>query len=226
MDSDTKLKSKLEKWESKTDKYKASIIRLDMKSQAIQDKQDRPMKTHSVTIYSDNEAGGKVHFRIDTTQTTKCQHENNKSRGLLHKLDAHIQTENIGFVVPIINTEKQAKGANGAINGNFKKITVSLQSKALPSVLRDAAPYTKKTLLAAENAVLKTADAFKHTAQPVMRSAVGALRTQVSNQVYKAAHENTGLKATVGTASAAISTGRMLQKWSSNKKNTLHRKRV
>lgn len=193
MDSDTKLKNKLDKWEQKSDKYKASVNRLEMKSQAIQDKQDKPMKTHSVTIYRDTEAGGKLGIRVETTHTTKSEHEKHRARGVFHKLDAHIKTENLG------NT--------------------------FPTMLRDAVPYTKKTLLNAENFVLKTSDAFKHTTQPFTRNAVGALRTQISNQVYKSAQENTGLKATVGAANAAITTGRTLQKWSSNRKKYLVQKK-
>lgn len=193
MDSDTKLKNKLDKWEQKSDKYKASVNRLEMKSQAIQDKQDKPMKTHSVTIYRDTEAGGKLGIRVETTHTTKSEHEKHRARGVFHKLDAHIKTENLG------NT--------------------------FPTMLRDAVPYTKKTLLNAENFVLKTGDAFKHTTQPFTRNAVGALRTQISNQVYKSAQENTGLKATVGAANAAITTGRTLQKWSSNRKKYLVQKK-
>lgn len=193
MDSDTKLKNKLDKWEQKSDKYKASVNRLEMKSQAIQDKQDKPMKTHSVTIYRDTEAGGKLGIRVETTHTTKSEHEKHRTRGVFHKLDAHIKTENLG------NT--------------------------FPTMLRDAVPYTKKTLLNAENFVLKTGDAFKHTTQPFTRSAVGALRTQISNQVYRSAQENTGLKATVGAANAAITTGRTLQKWSSNRKKYLVQKK-
>lgn len=221
MDSNTKLQNKLDKWEQKSDRYKASVSKLEMKSQALNDKQDKPLKSYTVVLYSDNDkmtGESKAHFRLDSTVTTKSQHEKNKPRGMLHKLDAHIKTENIGFVVPVIQKDKSVPLANGAINANAGRRTISLHNKALPSVLQDAVPYTKRTLLAAESAVIKAGDSFKHTAQPVAMAATNALKMQVSNQIYKAAQENTGLKATMGAANATISTAQMVHKWSSNRR--------
>ncbi len=221
MDSNTKLQNKLDKWEQKSDRYKASVSKLEMKSQALNDKQDKPLKSYTVVLYSDNDkmtGESKAHFRLDSTVTTKSQHEKNKPRGMLHKLDAHIKTENIGFVVPVIQKDKCVPLANGAINANAGRRTISLHNKALPSVLQDAVPYTKRTLLAAESAVIKAGDSFKHTAQPVAMAATNALKMQVSNQIYKAAQENTGLKATMGAANATISTAQMVHKWSSNRR--------
>lgn len=204
MDSATKLQNKLDKWESKTERYRASISRLEMKSQAYENKQDKPIKSYTVVLYGDNDS--KAHFRLDTAVTTKSQYEKSKPRGILHKLDEHIKTENIGFVVPVIQTDDTGKRS------------ISLNNKALPSVLQDAAPYTKRTLLAAENAVIKAGDSFRHTAQPIAMAAANALKMQVSNQVYRAAQENTGLKAVVGATNAAISTSQMVHKWSSNRR--------
>lgn len=222
MDGNTKLQNKLDKWESKTERYKAYISRLEMKSQAYENKQDKQLKSYSIVLYGENDkltGESKPHLRFETSVTTKSQYEKDKPRGLLHKLDAHIKTENLGFIVPVIKTDNSASvGENGSINANAGKRTISLQNKALPTVLQDAIPYTKRTLLAAEDAVLRAGDAFKHTAQPLTTTATNTLRTQLSNQMYKSAQENTGLKATVGISTAVISTGRMVHKWSSNRR--------
>ena len=218
MDSNTKLQNKLDKWESKTERYKASISRLEMKSQAYENRQDRPLKSYTVVMYGsyDSITGeNTANFRLDS----KSQYEKDKPRGLLHKLDAHIKTENIGFVVPVIKKDDNNPiGTNGAINTNAGRRRVVLQNKALPTVLKDAVPYTKRTLLAAENAVIKAGDSFKHTAQPVSIAAASALKMQLSNQMYRTSQENTGLKATMGAASATVSTAQMIHKWSSNRR--------
>lgn len=222
MDSATKLQNKLDKWEQKTDRYKASISRLEMKSQAIHDKQDKPLKSYTVVMYGSHDSitgENTVNFRLDSSVTTKSQYEKDKPRGLLHKLDAHIKTENIGFVVPVIKKDDNNPiGTNGAINTNASRRRIVLQNKALPTVLQDAVPYTKRTLLAAENAVIKAGDSFKHTAQPLAMAASNALKMQVSNEMYKSAQENTGLKATMGIANATVSTAQMIHKWSSNRR--------
>lgn len=222
MDSATKLQNKLDKWEQKTDRYKASISRLEMKSQAIHDKQDKPLKSYTVVMYGSHDSitgENTVNFRLDSSVTTKSQYEKDKPRGLFHKLDAHIKTENIGFVVPVIKKDDNNPiGTNGAINTNASRRRIVLQNKALPTVLQDAVPYTKRTLLAAENAVIKAGDSFKHTAQPLAMAASNALKMQVSNEMYKSAQENTGLKATMGIANATVSTAQMIHKWSSNRR--------
>lgn len=213
MDSATKLQNKLDKWEQKSDRYKAYISRLEMKSQAHQDKQDKPLKSYTVVIYSDNDKAtseSQVHFRLDTSVTTKSQYEKNKPRGILHKLDEHIKTENIGFVVPVITKDDTAPIT--------KRISVSLHNKALPEIIQDSASYTKRTLLATENAVIKVGDSFKHMAQPVAKAASSVLKMKAYNQIYRSAQENTGLKAGVGITTAAVSTGRMIHRWSSNKR--------
>lgn len=218
----TKLQSKLDKWESKTERYKASISRLEMKSQAYENRQDRPLKSYTVVMYGSHDSitgENTANFRLDSSVTAKSQYEKDKPRGLLHKLDAHIKTENIGFVVPVIKKDNNNPiGTNGAINSNAGRRRIVLQNKALPTVLQDAIPYTKRTLLAAENAVIKVGDSFKHTAQPVAMAASNALKMQVSNQIYKAAQDNTGLKAVTGAANAGISTAQTLHKWSSNRR--------
>lgn len=222
MDSATKLQNKLDKWEQKTDRYKASISRLEMKSQAIHDKQDKPLKSYTVVMYGSHDSitgENTVNFRLDSSATTKSQYEKDKPRGLLHKLDAHIKTEDIGFIVPVIKKDdNNSIGSNGAINTNAGRRRIVLQNKALPTVLQNAVPYTKRTLLAAENAVIKAGDSFKRTAQPIAMTASNALKMQVSNEMYKSAQENTGLKATMGIANATISTAQMVHKWSSNRR--------
>ncbi len=212
-----KLANNIENWKVKTEEYKAKLSKVEMKSQAFHDKQDKPMNTHTIVLYSEaDKATGenRLHLRVDSTPTTKSQYEKNKPRGLLHKLDAAVKTENVGFIVPVIKNNPGGIN-NGAISVPSREF--SFQSKALPSVIQDALPYTKKTLLAAENAVLKTGDAFKHVAQPFARMSFSVMKTQLSNQVYRAAQENVGLKATVGTVNAAVSIGRMTHRWSSSR---------
>lgn len=49
MDNSTKLQNKIDKWENKAEKYKATVSRTEMKAQAFHDKQDKPMKTHTLS---------------------------------------------------------------------------------------------------------------------------------------------------------------------------------
>lgn len=79
--------------------YRAEMERLDVKLSEMPGCKQKTVRT--AVMYSEvNLSTGKseVHFRMDKQQMSKAEYNQQKPRGILHKIDAKFKTENIGLM--------------------------------------------------------------------------------------------------------------------------------
>ncbi len=121
--------------------YKAEMERLDTELSKMPEFKQKTVRT-AVLFSEINPATGKseVHFRIDKQQMSKTEYNQQKPRGILHKIDAKFKAENIG-----------------------------LQSANMPKTLMKAKSFAgiKANALALENVALRVGDTAKMLSRPI-----------------------------------------------------------
>lgn len=78
--------------------YRAELERFDVKLSEMSSSKQKTVKTAVLYRELNHDTGkSEVHFRIDKQQMSKTEYNQQKPRGILHRIDAKFKAENIGF---------------------------------------------------------------------------------------------------------------------------------